>query len=182
MLALNAFPHDRICTNTLLDYERVRNFSGTISRPTRISGQLQIRGRARLDHALERGEVHCNGHQHRRGYQSGEGSRTSTYRIKRSWYFTSSFSAPGTEMLNTASVQAILRNKFRKAKCLPGQVLHRTLSPENGQCRVVVPNTHLPDPNRAQGRQSHRNRPNCPRNRSMVPTFRHPINTHQMFP
>ena len=75
-LAFNDFLHNGIGTDTIIDDWGVHNFSGDISHRTRISGQLQIRGRARLDHALERERVPCNGHQLRRRYQSrGVGDR-----------------------------------------------------------------------------------------------------------
>ena len=50
-------------------------------------------------------------------------SKTNAYRIEPSLYRASSFSPIGAEISNTASVQEMLRNKVRRAKCLPGQIL-----------------------------------------------------------
>ena len=69
-LAFNDFSHNEIGTNKIPGYQEAHNFPGAISRHIRISGQLQTRGRARLDHALERERVPCNGYRLRRGCQS----------------------------------------------------------------------------------------------------------------
>ena len=134
------------------------------------------------------------------------GSGTSTHRMKPSWYSTSSFSPTGTEMSNTASVQAMLRNKVRRAKCLPGQILRSSIgfrecvSRHQCQAHTFYPtqihslldspwNNRASHPSgtapgrmyRVWERRFRCNTPTCSRNKSTILTSRHQNNTHQTF-
>ena len=120
------FECKKTCLGTRIGDHEMRNFSGAISYRTYISDQLQTRYRTRLYYTFEWEWAPSNVHQliAEEGTRVTKwGSETATHRTKPSLYFASSFSPTGARMSNTASVQAMLRNKLWRANCLPGQIL-----------------------------------------------------------
>ena len=123
MLSVTPHPTESVKVQGITTKECLTSQESLAIAPASLANSKVVAERGLITHLNGRGYLIVR-HQPRRMPESpGSGSGTSTHRIKPSWYSTLSFSPTGTDMSNTASVQAILRNKVRRAKCLPGQVL-----------------------------------------------------------